>query len=202
MPLIRIVEPTAEPLTREEVKQHLRIESTEEDILIDGFIKVARSEAESYMRRQIMPAKWRLTLQSFPSSTGALCLPKPPLSSEASAVEVHFYKNTMSSADDTTWPSSEYIVDRNSAISMIYPAPGYSYPSCVTTERQDAVRIEFWSGYANRHEVPEPIKLWMKMKIGQYYEHREAFSIKEYNPNRLEHEFFNGLLDPFVIVKI
>jgi len=199
MSLILLTSATSEPVTREEVKQHLRIESTNEDALVDNFIMVARIQAENYMKRQIMTAQWRMTLEDFPSSTAVLEIPRPPLSSISTAVTVNFYKDTTIVSDNTYVASTVYTVDYQTDVARIYPIYDNEWPSCVTDGRRDAVRIDFWNGYPTRASVPEPIKVWIKMKCGQLYEQREGARTIG---GRIEHEHFNGLLDPYVVIKI
>lgn len=64
-----VTPPTTEPLTLQEARDHLRVDSTESDALIGGYLSAARAKAESYQRRQLMPATLRLSLDHFPMAS-------------------------------------------------------------------------------------------------------------------------------------
>lgn len=76
--LQRTVEPTAEPVTLTELKSHLRVEDNTDDDLITGLGIAARDYVEKQTSRQIMPATFTLTLDSFPGGDGIIELPRPP----------------------------------------------------------------------------------------------------------------------------
>lgn len=77
MALIQLAPPTAEPVTRQEVRDYLRLDGTDDYSIIDGLIVAARKYAEMVTRRQLVTATWRLTLDKFPRR---LELPFAPLS--------------------------------------------------------------------------------------------------------------------------
>lgn len=64
-----IAAPAAEPLTKEEVKSWLRIDSddTTQDYEIAGLIQAAREYAENRCGRALVTQTWQLTLDRFPS---------------------------------------------------------------------------------------------------------------------------------------
>jgi len=201
MPLLRIADATSEPVTLDELKHHLRLSTvaTAEDTLLNSLIVVSRNMAENYMKRQILPAKWKLVLEDFPGATGIIELPRPPLSTlkngDSTGITVTYIKDTTIVDDSTTFPSTAYAIDMNNQPGRIYPYYDNEWPSCVTDQKKDAVQITYISGYAT---VPEPIKLWITMKAGDLYENRGALSETQLYP--LGHEFYMGLLDEFVIL--
>ena len=202
MSLIKISSATSEPVSLDELKHHLRLSTvdTSEDVLLNSLIVVSRSMAENYMKRQILPAKWKLTLECFPGDTEIIELPRPPLSSLtcgtlSTGVTIQYYKDTTIVDDSTTFPSTAFAIDMGSEPGRVYPFYDNEWPSCVTEEKKDAVQISYTSGYAT---VPESIKVWIMMKAGDLYENRGALSETQLYP--LGHEFYMGLLDEFVIL--
>ena len=202
MSLTRILSATAEPVTLDELKKHLRISTADssENTLLSGFISAARSMAENYTKRQFLPAQWRLALESFPGATGIIELPRPPLSTLAcgtlaTGISVAYIKDTTIVDDSTTVPATAFAIDMNSEPGRIYPYYDNEWPSCVTDQKKDAVQITYISGYVT---VPEPIRLWIMMKAGDLYENRGALSETQLYP--LGHEFYMGLLDEFIIL--
>ena len=152
------------------------------------------------MKRQILPAKWKLILEDFPGDTGIIELPRPPLSSLAcgtlsTGVTIQYYKDTTIVDDSTTFPATAFAIDMGSEPGRVYPFYDNEWPSCVTDEKKDAVQISYTSGYAT---VPESIKVWIMMKAGDLYENRGALSETQLYP--LTHDFYMGLLDEFVIL--
>lgn len=201
MSLIRVSSATSEPVTLDELKHHLRLSTvdTSEDVLLNSLIVVARSMAENYTKRTMLPTKWKLVLEDFPGDTGIIELPRPPLTTLAhnvtsTGVTITYYKDTTIVDDSTTFPSSAYAIDMSAEPGRIYPFYGNEWPD-VTDEKKDAVQITYISGYAT---VPEPIKVWIAMKAGDLYENRGALSEKQLYP--LGHEFYMGLLDEYVIL--
>lgn len=67
MPLQRIKEPTAQPITAAYVKAHTRIDhNADDDFLTNLLIPAAVGLAENYLRRSFCTQTWALTLDSFP----------------------------------------------------------------------------------------------------------------------------------------
>src|SRR4051812_2411410 len=82
---VLVTAPTSEPITRTEVKLHLRVDVdiTAEDALIDAHIIAARRLVETHTGRQLITATWDLFLPGFPDCD-VLALPNPPLQSVTS----------------------------------------------------------------------------------------------------------------------
>ncbi len=197
--MLTLVTPaTSEPITVADVKIHLRITSTEDDLMIPSLITAARMQAEHYTKRQFMPATWKLILQDFPGTTGDIILPRPPLSSSATDVSISFYKDTTIVNDSTSVASSIYTIDYLKEPGRIYPIYGNEWPSCVTDYKKDAVQITFKSGAT---VVDEPIKLWIKMRVASMYENREPLYEGKFGIQllSLSHNFYDGLLDPYKV---
>lgn len=196
---------TGEPVTVEEVKSHLRLDdSTEEDTLLANFIMSARRLAENKMRRTILDTTYKVVLDGFPSYSATIELPYPPLSTVSSNVTVNFIMDTTIVDDTTQVDSTAYRVDYDTEPARIYPVYGNEWPSCVVSsaDRKDGVWVQYHAGYINRSRVPDPIKLWIKMKVASMYENRQpGFEGKFYSQHQeLPHEYFDGLLDPYRIM--
>ena len=82
---------TAQVLTTEEAKLHLRVDVSDDDALINSMVQAATAQAEHLMQRAVMPQKWLLSLQQFPvdfawtGRQGGMCssaidLRRPPVS--------------------------------------------------------------------------------------------------------------------------
>ncbi len=195
MPLsiVRTIDATSEPLSRTEAKEHLRIDDSNSDALVDSLIVTARQTWERLLGRQFLTATWTLNLDCFPSQyfTGAylpgnaifqsegsaiyvdpryvyqskqiLRMPVPPLQSVASIAYID------SSGVQQTWGSSNYIVDTASEPGRISPAFGQVWP--VTQARINAVTITFNAGWTAL-TIPAAVKHLLRLIVGDFYENR------------------------------
>jgi uncharacterized phiE125 gp8 family phage protein len=75
---ILLAGPAQEPVSLDEMRSYLRLESGEEDALVLSLIKAARHGVEQGSKRALMAQKWRLRLQRFPRE-GQVRLPLSPI---------------------------------------------------------------------------------------------------------------------------
>lgn len=209
--LVVLTSATGEAVAVEEVKEHLRVESTQDDVLLGGYITVARKILENKIRRAILPTQYKLVLSAFPSATDTIELPNAPLLSStcstvqgSTSVSVLFYRDTTVVNDSTYVPSTVYALDTASVPGRIYPIYDNEWPSCVTDYKKDAVQISYWSGYESVSKVPEPLKQWIKMKVASLYENREPLYEGRFGNSveALPHEYYDGLLDPYIVINV
>ena len=66
MSLQLVTAPTEEPVSLVEAKLHLRVDFSEDDLLITALIAAARQAAETLTGRQLVTARWKYILDSFP----------------------------------------------------------------------------------------------------------------------------------------
>lgn len=156
--------PTIEPVTVPDVKAHLRIDIGTDDALLGVLITTAREEIERYLRRQIMPATWKLYLDGFPS---VIRLPRPPVSSVTSIT----YLDT--DGVSQTLATTEYQTDLISEPARITTAESKIWPS-TQGGTYNTVTVTYVSGYTSIANVPTPIKVGIQMMAGDLYEHRES----------------------------
>ena len=158
--------PAAEPLTTAQAKAHLVIDSsfTDDDTLIDSYIKAARQHVEDVTGRQIYTATWVLRMDAFPPT---ILLPKPPLSSITSLA----YVDSAGSAQTLT-ADEDYSLDAYSVPARIVPYVGCSWPS--TYGHINDVTVTYVAGYGtSESSFPAPILHAMRLLIADLYEHRE-----------------------------
>lgn len=192
MSLIRITDATTEPVTLEEVKAHLRIETTYYDSLIPTYITVARQVAENKTGRALAPQTWKLTLDEFPD--GGIYIPRPPISTVSTNVAISYY-NT--SAALVTLDSSYYYVDDQSAPAYISMSTSLdTWPD--TNDQINAVNVQFVCGYTT---CPEIIKHWIKMRVGAMIETPESIVTGE-GVSNLRRDYIDGLLDDYKMIEL
>ena len=205
MPLQLVTPPAEEPVSLADAKLHLRVDFTDDDALITALISAARHAAETLTGRQIVTARWKLVLDSFPGPSlmgvpaglpfslpgHAVLLPKCPVQS---IVSIQYLD--MASATQTM-PATDYTVDAACEPARITPVFGKIWP--INLPQIGAVWVTFDAGYGAAANVPEGIKSWIKLRVGSLYAHREEVALLA--RGKIEPlPFIDGLLDPFKVV--
>jgi len=170
-----VTEPTLEPVTLAEVKDHLRITETDtgsEDSVLLFFIETARRYCENFQNRAYLHQTWKLILDGFPRAA-FIRIPRPPL---VSVAHVKYYATGGTAA---TLTAANYYVDTDSQPGYVCLGYGESWPS--TTLRPDAgVEVQFIAGYGSvASAVPTTIKQAIRELVGHMYERREATDVKQ-----------------------
>jgi uncharacterized phiE125 gp8 family phage protein len=191
--LTRLQAPDVEPVTLDQVKQHLRIapEFADDDALLIAYISAAREYVESYTRRCFLTSQWQLSLDHFPQSfqmpstvnpsmrrdwpyySGlwnqcTIALPKPY------CVSVDSITYLDGNGAQQTLDPSAYVVDVDSAPARIVPAPGLFWP-IVTAYRPGSVKVKFTAGrWSDADSVPKDIQVAILLIITQWYTNPSA----------------------------
>lgn len=165
--LYLVTEPAYEPVTVEEVKDHLRIDITTDDTLISNMITAARQYCEEIQGRAYLTQTWDWYMDDFPKTP--IDVPYPPLQS------VTHIKYTDTDDTETEVDSDDYRVDIYSEPGRINLAYGESWPS-TTLKTINGVVIRFVAGWTGANKVKERTKIAIKMLVGHLYENREAFA--------------------------
>lgn len=205
MPFQLVTPPAEEPLTLWEARLHLRVDTDDDDLLIEGLISAARVAAETLTGRQLVTARWKWIGDSFPGPSlmgvpagrvfslpgHAIQIPKSPVRSVV-AIEYLDMKSTWQ-----TMPASDYTADLACEPARITPVFGRIWPICLP--QIGAVAVTFDAGYGGPDQVPEGIKSWMKLRIGSLYRNREE--VASLSRGRIEPlPYVDGLLDPYKVV--
>lgn len=171
--------PAEEPVTRNEAKLHLRLDTSPmtahpDDTLVDALIKTARRWCEGFQNRSYITQTWTLYLDSFPDG-GYIELPKPPLQYVTEIV----YKDgsgteqTVSFADPSggyQLETDDYLVDIAREPGRLYLKYGASWPT--TYGQAQDVQITFTAGYGAAAAVPDEIAQAILLKLSDLYENR------------------------------
>jgi uncharacterized phiE125 gp8 family phage protein len=161
--------PTLEPLTRSEAKNYLKIDSTDDDTLIDGFIKSARQYCEKFQNRIYIETVLTFSLNRIPGMSEEIQLPYLPIVS----VDSITIKQKGTDADIEI-DSDMYDVDLesgkivfNSDFDVEYDADLMPTYNCLV--------IEFTAGYGDSAAaVPETVKQAMLLILDHWNSHRAA----------------------------
>jgi uncharacterized phiE125 gp8 family phage protein len=221
MPGQLVTAPSVEPVSLAEAKLHLRVETsmTDDDTLIQALIVSARTLGEQITRRAFITQQWKLVLDQFPApgqnigsanwygpqwgnSPGPLTVLR---SDGRTGFEIFLDHAPLASVDsigytDTdgvlqTLSPSLYKVDSVSEPCRVVPAYGTTWPG--TRNEINSVTVTYTCGYgATAASVPEPIKSWIKLRIGAMYENREEFATGR-SIVAIEMPFIDGLLQNY-----
>jgi uncharacterized phiE125 gp8 family phage protein len=167
MTLRLVTAPTAEPITLLEAKNHLRVDHSADDGLIEALIGAAREAIEAETSRSLLSTAWEKRFRKLPLIDDALVLPRAPLLT-VSAVT---YIDT-AGATQTLNPAT-YVVDAPSGphagFASLRQAYNASWPSL--QDEPNAVRVAFTAGYA---VVPAALRAALLLVLGELYANREA----------------------------
>lgn len=171
--LIQTVAPTAEPVTLEEVKWHLRIDTDDNDFILEGMIKAAREHIEAILNRGIISQTWCMYLEDWPDDSDFIEIPYPPLQSITSIIYTD-YDGTA-----TTWVAATYYhADTNSEPGRVILRYGADWPAA-TLSPLNPIAITYVAGYSDLDSVPQSIKQAILLDVADLYENREGLSEKE-----------------------
>ena len=159
-------EPTSEPVSVIEAKEHLRITHSDEDSYISRLITMARQWSETFTNRAFITQTWDLKLQCFPS---VILLPRSPAISHASNAVT--YVDTAGTSQ--TLSTSTYTIDYNQEPATVRPAYQQSWPAIRSQESPLPVTVTYQAGYGAATAVPAGIKQAIFAIVATSYEFRE-----------------------------
>lgn len=192
MQLILNAAPADEPLTVQQVRDHLRISGTAEDAYLAALIIVAREVCEQRTGRRLVTQTWDVRYDSFQEALRGRCEIWLPLSPVQSITHVKYYDD----ADALqTWSATEYQFAAGLQ-PRLATVEGYSWPS--TYARMQAVEIRAVCGYGAPEAVPASLTQWMLLMIGHWFENRESTTQREMS----KLPFVDGLLDRESVVVV
>lgn len=164
--------PAVEPLKLADVKDHLRVTSDDEDVLISSLIPVAREMAEQRTHRALIDQEWRDRCIAAPDR---LSLGRWPV-----------MRVTEILADGE-------VVD----LSLVDQSLGDHAQVAWSGWRGADVVVSYRAGYGERVEdVPSSIRQWMLLQIGSMYSDRQAHAVGGTGSVAVNPQA-SGLLDPY-----
>lgn len=163
--LALITAPTSQPISLEEVKEHLYIVVT--DTTRDNYLTDIQDSAvdqfQSDAEYQIMQATYKLTLHDFPCDY--IDIPLIPI---ISISELLYYTDQTNT--ETLTEGTDFYTVKTDRYCRLYPFS--SWPS--VGDRADALQVTFTAGYSTQSQVPPRVLQGLKYLIGHYHENRQA----------------------------
>lgn len=166
---VEVLERSAAALTVEEAKRHLRITSSSEDGDIEALVAVAQDHIERTSGRAFLTAKYRLTVESFPSC-GELRLPRVPVQTIDSVTYLDADGAEQTLSDSLYRLSRAAFSSSSQAVALVTDAP---FP--VTDWTGDAVSVSFTAGETDAANLPRELVHLTKLVVGTLYRERASF---------------------------
>ena len=168
MSLALITKPAVEPITLTDAKSHLRVEHSDDDILIGALISASRQYLEQVTGLVFITQTWRQFEDCWPSSR-CVNISRHPVQSIQS-ITVYDAQGTpqLINADN-------YLLDNASR-----PARLLSHTALVAGQAMNGIEVEFVAGYGDTGiDVPDALKRALHMLTAHWYEFRGAIAPSE-----------------------
>lgn len=160
MSLQLLTPPETEPVSVAEAKAHLKVDTSDEDALIETLITAARARAEWHTGRAFITQHWRYYVDVWPVG-GVAELSLPPL------ISVEDVTVTDASGARTVLDPSAYRVDAASVPGRVIFA---SRPRSLRS--RDCLEITFTAGYGDASAVPAAVKQAILAIVADLHTHR------------------------------
>ncbi len=165
MSLQLITPPALEPVTLDEAKAHLKVDTADDDALIATLIAAARTRAEWHCGRAFITQAWILWLDCWPGD-GEIEIPLPPLQA-VSAITTYARDGSPGTLDPLT-----YTVDAASQPGRVVLACA-AVPPLANLRRINAIAVAFSAGYGTTESsVPAPIREAILEIVAELYANR------------------------------
>lgn len=178
--LVRVVAPTEPVLSLEEARAHLKVDAWgsppvhPDDTYIQACVQAAIDEldgVDGWLGRALVTQTWDLILDAFPEGKIKLPLTSPQLPTSPALEIVESITYIASDGTENVMDAADYRMVSRADPCFVEPVYGTSWPA--TREVSQAVTIRYVAGYGAASAVPEIIKSYLKLRIGQFYAHRE-----------------------------
>jgi uncharacterized phiE125 gp8 family phage protein len=183
MGYVRTSDAATEPITLTELKEHLRVDHTDEDTLITSLITAARNIAEDYCERSFITQTWKMYMNDWPIVGSS----RRPYLNEYNAgirlprgkvISVTTVKLSTTTSLDTTVASSEYYTSLETDVAEIRAVDGWD---ATETGIPNSIEIAYVCGYGDAISVPQSIKSAILMIASDLYEYRKSNSDRTVN---------------------
>lgn len=160
--------PTKEPITLEEVKAMVGLETNQEqfDGLLQALITAAIESFETDTNMRLMEQSWLQYFEDWPLEDDYLEIAYPLLMS------VTAIKYTTSAGVATTWASANYDLDANAKPGRVFLGYNLDWPTSTLSPASDAIEVEFICGYENSDNVPYDIRNTLKLMVEFWFTNR------------------------------
>lgn len=169
--LVRVTAPAASPISLAEAKAQMKVESSDDDTIIQRLIDAAIAfvDVQGALGKAMITQTWGQWLSPNPST---VYLSLGPVQS-VSAIKYYDVDGALQTAT-----LSDFNVFGTPNRISVSPKSGKAWP--VTQTRDDAIKIEYVIGYgATSASVPETVRHALMMLVAHWYDMRETSTEKQ-----------------------
>lgn len=170
MPYIQTSQPGALAVNLVDLKNHLRLTTSDEDQLLTLYLRAATAVVEQKTRRALINRTYRLELDEFPPSD-EIILPVGPVSA-VSSVQYRDRSGTLQTLDP-----SIYHLDVTPTLGRVVRRHGETWPD-TEPARPDALRVSFTAGHgASYGAIPEALRFVVMLLTSHYFTNRSPVDV-------------------------
>jgi len=184
MKIVQQTFPTTLPVELELIKSQLRIDGTDEDILISNRVKSAQSFIEQYTNRCLLSSTFIAYLDSYPETE--LWIYKFPITA-ITAVKYYNSAGTLTPMTDGT----DYVYSIKDCPTKVK----FLTTPAIQTDIYDGIEIHFTAGHADLEDIDKGIIEALNLIVGSFNENRQNES--SFNVNEIPLNYKN-LLNMYV----
>lgn len=206
--VVTVTPPATSPISLVDMKSYLRVDTSDDDDLIQDFIDSSTESVKQYIKRALITETFELSADGFGGNeidsdarldalgAGMHVISYPYVLGRGNEIEIPFLpiqsitsiKTFDRSNNESTFNSSKYELDEQGG--RVYLNEGETWPSDLRS--REAVKIVFVAGYGDAgSDIPAPIVQAIRLYVGKMYDCREACEMPD-NCKRL--------LDPYKIL--
>lgn len=168
MILTRTVAPAADLVSLAEAKAHCRVEASDDDALIAGYVEAASALLDGpggRVGRALVQQTWQAECGALTGRT-PFRFPVVPLIALSS---ISYYDRDNASQSLSAGSVTVYKEDDRA---WMVPDIGTAWPAMYA--RPDAITVTWTAGYGTASDVPQNIAQAARLLIGHWYENREG----------------------------
>ena len=159
-----VTAPATEPITLAEIKLHSRIDTDDDDTLINALITAARQQLEQMANTRLITQTLALSIDSLPEA-GILYLDGP-----VQSVTTFEYYDLDGNLQE--WNNTLYQLDTTANPARLMPIYDEDYPDIL--DDYNSIIVTYVAGYGNAAAVPAILKQALKMLVAHWYNQRET----------------------------
>ena len=172
--LVRITQPTVEPVSLGEAKVQARVDTEADDAYIQSLIAVARQYVEDILDITILTTVWESSYDLFP--VWAIVLPRPMLQSANITVTYRLGDGATSTKSSA---AGDFQVDTRTVPGRIYPNWSDTWPGVRGDE--NSVVVNYTAGFGpDGSSVPPVYKHLIMMLVAHWYDSRQSVAPGNY----------------------
>ena len=169
MSLVLTSGPALEPVSLAEAKAHLRLETNDDDTLLQSLITTSRLHIEAALGLALITQSWSWMFDHWPRGERVVL----PLRPVQAVTHVRVWRQDGTSQ---TLPADNFILDGQGNPARLLPVA----PAALVEPGQpgNGIEIGFTAGFgASARDVPATIRHALLLLITHWYEHREPVEI-------------------------